>query len=144
MSSPKPPIVCPRCQSTLQVTSMVAMTFCPTCVDYLDNILSELKGVPYSKGRALAARYLYDWKVQQASAKFRKNVQGTAFHPQGDAMSRQVTGRCHRCKVRFTWSAPPRLKESDCPLCHAPLQATTHLWQGANLIKKPFTRIRRL
>lgn len=49
----------------------------------------------------------------------------------------QCTGRCHSCKIRFTWRGSPLLRNAFCPHCGKPLHQTTHLWRGENSTVAP-------
>jgi uncharacterized paraquat-inducible protein A len=42
-------------------------------------------------------------------------------------MKRNVSGRCHRCNIRYVWQPPPLLRDAYCPRCSSKLQQTTHL-----------------
>jgi len=53
---------------------------------------------------------------------------------------RLTTGRCHACRVRYTWQGPPRLKDAYCPRCGMHLDLTTHLWKGENSTERPIDR----
>jgi hypothetical protein len=55
-------------------------------------------------------------------------------------MMREITGRCHRCLIRFTWVGKPLLRNALCPYCSSALQQTTHLWKGKNERRTPETR----
>ena len=55
-------------------------------------------------------------------------------------MTRETSGRCHRCLIRFTWHGSPRLKDAYCPDCGSKLQPTTHLWKGRNAARHPIER----
>ncbi len=56
-------------------------------------------------------------------------------------MARTISGRCHRCKIRFTWEGKPRLKDAYCPYCQAKLELTTHLWQGKTEHRRPCIKV---
>lgn len=49
-----------------------------------------------------------------------------------------TTGKCAACNIRFTWSAPVRLRNPRCPYCHGPLKRTSHLFQGKTVaVRRP-------
>ena len=79
MSPSKRSIPCPRCQSDLQFTTVTAMTFCPTCLNYLDNIMAEDAGLPYPDGRLLAMRHIATWVSEDLRRK--KAAAGQGVRP---------------------------------------------------------------
>lgn len=50
---------------------------------------------------------------------------------------RTTKGKCESCHLVFEWAGLPRLKNSLCPQCGAPLLRATHLKQWPVVWRKP-------
>ena len=56
--------------------------------------------------------------------------------------NKMAIARCKPCKLAFTWpQGKPKLRDSLCPRCSAPLSPTTHLLKNLSFTEEtPKTR----